>query len=200
MGKIQRCSKETDLTAFFREKKMEEFEASFRDQEIHTIDELRECRLSEDDLRDVLHVEPLYARKQLARHIRELYPMDDPYRQAHSMDPILKSLISNIQEGLGQPEEEEEEDFVAIVGKPPPPVELEPVQDPDLAFDNDDFTEYWRMWSARIDSVFRLLFPIAFVVNLMLNLGLDYVGQLLGGGSDGTGDGSGGGGGGNFTA
>lgn len=177
--KSHRCAAKTDLSAFLQEKKMEQYEMAFREQEIHTLEELKECRLTEDDLRDVLKVEPLYSRKVLARHIRELYPNDDPYRETNAMDPMIGALIRNIQDGLESSdalEEKDEEDFVAVIGKAPPPPEPEVVEDPDRKFDSDDYSEYWQAWSGRLDGFASIMFPLVFMVALTIG---DYTGKTF---------------------
>jgi uncharacterized protein YerC len=91
---------------------------AFRDQEIHTLDELIECHLTEEDLRDVLHIEPLYARKTLARYIREVDPHETVSTETE-MQPLIGALINNIQAGLeGDEEAEEEDDEVYSFAKP----------------------------------------------------------------------------------
>jgi len=172
--KLQRCSLQTDLTEWFHAKRMSQFEAVFREQEIHTLEELKECCLTEDDLRDVLKIEPLYTRKVLARHIRELQPREEAY-QGEEMAPLIGALVNSIQQGLGGAEEHEEEEveFVAVVGKPPPVPEPETVIDPDREFDLDDYSEYWQTWSAQIDAVARILLPVVYLVCVMALSGVD---------------------------
>ena len=149
---------------------------AFRDQEIHTLDELIECHLTEDDLRDVLNVEPLYARKTLARYIREVDPPEGTSQETE-MQPLIGALINNIQQGLDGDEAEEEEETFNYYK---PKAESEPsfrgttsteVSDEPV---DGDYSEYWQTWSMQLDVVARVAMPVAYF------FGLIFVGVNLG--------------------
>ena len=91
MEKIVRAKEETDLTDWCREHDLASIEQSFRSEEIHTIENLAECRyfqdppepaaidillrlqrLTEQDLKEYIGIKDIYTRKRVGRLIRLL--------------------------------------------------------------------------------------------------------------------------------
>jgi len=171
MEKIVRAKEETDLTDWCREHDLASIEQSFRSEEIHTIENLAECRLTEQDLKEYIGIKDIYTRKRVGRLIR-LLQGDTEAPATSTMAPILGALVDQIRNGMDNDAmlvEIEEEEYVPrmktippVFAPPPPPV------DPELAFDADDYSEYWQMWSFRLDACAKILFPLGFITSLII--------------------------------